>query len=171
MNTTTQMRASTSVRTQTAVHLTDLITGAFSAIIATLRASRRTLDTHWETIERGLMIWIEEGSLETVALEFGSPDAPEAIFEIPIEYRFTGHGNVEFVASRARLLRLTAKIDAVPAGTSYRMIVTHTGAYSEVPGWYATNAADRSGLSGYNLGSLGSGPTARASLNYLSKGS
>jgi hypothetical protein len=169
MNTATQMRTSTSVRTQTAVHLTDIITGAFSAIIATLRLSRETLDAHWDTIEQGLMIWIEEGSLEDVCLEFGDPNAPEAIFEIPIEYRFTGVGNVEFVASRARLVRLTAKIEEVPHGTSYRVIANHQGSHTAVPGWFATDAANRSGLSSYNLGSLGSGPNASASLNYLTR--
>jgi hypothetical protein len=169
VSTVTQMRTAVSTRTQTAVHLTDVITGAFSAIIATLGISRNNLDQNWDAIERGLMTWIDEGSLKDVCLEFGDRDDPEAIFEIPVEYRFTGVGNVDFVASRARLVRLTAKIEKVPAGTSYRVVVTHHGSYTPITGWSSTNSANRSGLSSYNLGSLGSGPDARASMNYLTR--
>jgi hypothetical protein len=62
MSTVTQMRTAVSTRTQTAVHLTDVITGAFSAIIATLGISRSYLDRNWDAIERGLMTWIDEGA-------------------------------------------------------------------------------------------------------------
>jgi hypothetical protein len=167
MSTVTVMRVSVATRTQTAVHLTDVITGAFSAIIASLGLSAGYLRRHWEVIELGLMTWIEEGSLSAVSLELGDPADPRAILEIPLAYRFTGVGNVEFVASRARLARLTAKLERVPAGTPYRVVVSHDGAHSPVDGWSSTTGANRSGLSVYNLGSLGSAPHAAASLNYL----
>ncbi len=169
MRTSTSLLTSTSTRTQTAVHLTDVITGAFSSIVATLGLSSGYLHSHWDAIERGLIAWIEEGSLKDVSLEFGDPADPDAIFEIPLEYRFTGVGNVDFVASRARLARLLAKVEAVPPGTAYRVVASHNGSHSPVDGWSATTAASRAGLSAYNLGSLGSGPDARASMNYLSR--
>ncbi len=169
MSTVTVMRASTSTRTQTAVHLTDVITGAFAHIVAHMGVSPGYLHQHWPTIELGLMTWIEEGSLSDVSLEFGDPTAPVAIFEIPLQYRFTGAGNVDFVASRARLARLMAKIEKVPAGTPYRVVVNHGGPHAEVAGWSTTSAASREGLSSYNLGSLGSGPDAAASLKHLSR--
>ncbi len=169
MSTVTVMRLSTSTRTQTAVHLTDIITGAFSHIVAHMGTSPGYIHQHWATIELGLMTWIEEGSLSDVSLEFGDPRTPVAIFEIPLQYRFTGTGDVEFVASRARLARLMAKIDKVPVGTSYRVVANHDGPHAEVAGWSTTTAADRHGLSSYNLGSLGSGPEAAASLKHLSR--
>lgn len=166
MSTVTAMRASVSTRTQTAVHLTDLITGAFSAIVASVGLSAGYLRQHWDAIELGLMTWIEEGSLSTISLEFGDPVKPLALLEIPVAYRFTGVGNVEFVASRARLARLTAKLERVPAGTPYRVVASYSGTHSPVDGWSPTTAADRSGLSVYNLGALGSGPDASVSLDY-----
>lgn len=166
MSTVTLMRTSTSTRTQTAVHLTDVITGAFSTIVSSLGLSTARLRTDWNAIERGLMTWIDEGSLKEVCLELGDPDDPLAVLEIPIAYRLTGAGDVEFVASRARLARLTAKLQSVPAGTSYRVVAFHHGAHAEVPGWGPCTGADRSGLSAYRLGSLGSGPEASASLIY-----
>lgn len=171
MSTVTVMRSSTSTRTHTAVQLADIITGAFSHIVANMGMSPAYLHQHWTTIELGLMTWIEEGSLSEVSLEFGDPSAPVAIFEIPLQYRFTGTGNVEFVASRARLARLMAKIEKVPASTPYRVVANHDGPHAEVAGWSTTTAANRDGMSSYNLGSLGSGPDAAASLKHLSRGS
>lgn len=169
MSTATTMRTSTSTRTQTAVHLTDVITGAFSHIVASLGLSAGYLQSNWNTIETGLMTWIEEGTLANVSLEFGDSTNPVAIVEIPLQYRYTGTGDAEFVANRARLARQMAKIQRIPAGTSYRVLVSHTGTHTEVLGWYTTTAASRDGLTSYNLGSLGYGPDASVSMNYLSR--
>lgn len=169
MSTATTMRTSTSTRTQTAVHLTDVITGAFSHIVASLGLSAGYLQSNWNTIETGLMTWIEEGTLTKVSLEFGDSTNPVAIVEIPLQCRYSGTGDAEFVANRARLARQMAKIQRVPAGTSYRVLVSHTGAHTDVPGWYAATAASRGGLTSYNLGSLGYGPDASLSMNYLSR--
>lgn len=169
MSTVTTMRATTAVRTRTAVHLTDVITGAFSLVVAHLGLSASYLAGNWGTIEQGLMMWIEEGTLDEVSLEFGDPADPIAVFDIPLQYRFTGTANEEYVANRARLARLAAKIERVPAGTAYRVVVSHNGLHANVPGWSATTRADRSGLTSHNLGTLGSGPEASASLNYLTR--
>lgn len=169
MSTATTMRTSTSTRTQTAVHLTDVITGAFSHILASLGLSAGYLQSHWNTIETGLMTWIEEGTLTKVSLEFGDSTTPVAIVEIPLQYRYGGTGDAEFVANRARLARQMAKIQWIPVGTSYRVVVDRSGPYTDVPGWYATTAASRDGLASYNLGSLGYGPDASLSMNYLSR--
>jgi len=169
MSTVTTMRSSTTVRTRTAVHLTDVITGAFSLIVAHLGLSTSYLTGNWEAIERGLMTWIEEGTLNGVSLEFGDPAKPIAVYDIPLQYRFSGTAEEEYVANRARLARLAAKIVKVPAGTVYRVVVSHNGPHAHVGGWGVTTRADRSGLTSHNLGTLGSGPEATASLNYLAR--
>ncbi|MDP1847624.1 MAG: hypothetical protein Q8K79_07525 [Solirubrobacteraceae bacterium] len=167
MSTSTRMRTSTSTRTQTAVYLTDVITGAFSQIVASLGLSAGHLQNNWTTIETGLMTWIEEGTLTKVSLEFGDSSNPVAIVEIPLQYRYSGTGDAEFVANRARLARQMAKIQQIPVGTNYRVVVNRSGHYTDVPGWHATTAASRDGLTSYNLGSLGYGPDASLSMNYL----
>lgn len=169
MSTATTMRTSTSTRTQTAVYLTDVITGAFSHIVASLGLSAGHLERNWNAIETGLMTWIEEGTLTQVSLEFGDRTNPVAIVEIPLQYRYSGTGDAEFVANRARMARQMAKIKQIPVGTSYRVVTSHAGAHADVPGWYSTTAASRDGLTSYNLGSLGYGPDASLSMNYLSR--
>jgi hypothetical protein len=166
MSTVSVMRASTSTRTRTAVHLTDAITGGFAFIISHLDLSTAYLSGNWDAIELGLMTWIKEGSLAEVYLEFGDANNPLAVFEVPIEYYFTGDAKEEYVANRVRLARLAAKIREVPRGTAYRVVVSHNGEHTDVSGWSPTNLADRSGLATQNLGTLGSGPDAAASLLY-----
>jgi hypothetical protein len=165
----TATRTSVATRVETAVFLTDVITGAFSAIIATLGLSSSYLDASWDVIERGLTAWIAEGSLETVHLEFGPSDRPLARFEIPLDYSYSGEGNAEFVTNRARLARLMAKIEYLPAGTNYRVVVSYNGPHSSVTGWSHTTLSSGEGMSSYSLGGLGRGPGAAASLRYLSR--
>jgi hypothetical protein len=151
-------------RAQTAVHLTDVVTGTLSSILAHMGLSSAYLDRHWDTIEQGLRYWIEEGSLLDVRLEIGDSSIPDAVFEMPIEYRLSGAGDVEFVTSQARQNRLLAKLSSVPAGSSYRVVVSHSTGFTPLSDWSNTSAADTSGLVSYSLGDLGSGPDARASL-------
>lgn len=159
----------TATRTQTAVHLTDAIMGTFSTVLAHLGLADSYLAQHWQTVEGGLTTWIEEGTLADVRLEIGTRDDPDAVFEVPIKYRFTGEGDREFVTSQARLTRALAKYESVPGGSSYRVVVSHTGAHRHVDGWAPTTAADTSRLSSFRVGSLASGPDASASMAYLSR--
>ena len=165
----TSVGTRTTTRTQTATHLSDAILGSFSSILARLGLSDSYLARHWSTIENGLTTWIEEGSLDEARLEIGSPTDPDAVFNVPIEYRYTGEGNIEFVTSQARLARAMAKLTAVPARTEYRVVVTHRCQHTEVSGWSETTAANTSGLSAYRLGGLAAGPDASASMTYLSR--
>ena len=158
-------------RVKTAVHLTDAIMGTFQNIVASLGLSSGYLQNHWDVIERGLKAWIAEGSLDEVRLEFGSESDPEVIFVIPLSYEVTGDGDVTFVTSQARLARMMAKLETVPAGTSYRLVVSHNGSYQWVDGWQNSSFADTSALtSSYAMGNVASGPDASASINYLSRG-
>lgn len=156
----------TDIRVRTAVHLTDAIIGTFENILAHLGLSSSYLTSNWTTIEKGLKTWIAESSLKEVSLECGDLDDPEAVFDVPLSYTMTGSGDIEFVTSQARLTRALAKLSTVPAGTKYRIVVSHHGTHTPVDGWEKTTAADTSGLSSYRLGSVASGPGASASIIY-----
>ncbi len=168
MSTTVGTHVGTNVRT--AVHLTDAVMGTFQDILAHFGLSAGYLNQHWTVIEDGLTTWIAEGSLEDVRLECGDPSDPDAIFRVPLSYRVSGAGDITFVTSQARLARALAKYETVPADATYRVVVSHRWSHTHVDGWSSTTAADTSGMSSYNLGGLGSGPDASASLMYFSKG-
>jgi hypothetical protein len=161
----------TNTRVRTAVHLTDAIIGTFQNIVASLGLAPDYVQTRWDTIERGLTTWITEGSLDEVSFEFGPQAHPDAVFVVPLSYTVSGDGDVSFVTNQARLARLMAKVESVPPGTSYRMVVSHKGSYASVDGWKDTTAADTSALvSSFAMGNIASGPDASASLNYLTRG-
>jgi hypothetical protein len=59
-----------------------------------------------------------------------------------------------------------AKIESLPAGTSYRVVASYNGSHTPVTGWSSTTLSSGEGMSSY---SLGGGPGA-ASLRYLTRG-
>jgi hypothetical protein len=158
-----------STRVRTAVYLTDAIMGTFETILARFGLSPMYLKMHWSNIEDGLVTWITEGSLKSVQLECGDPDNPHAVFQVPLDYTTTGDGDIAFVTSQARITRAMAKFSTIPRGVDYRIVVEHHGSHTPVDGWTSTTTADTSNLAKYSLGSVASGPDARATLNYFGR--
>jgi hypothetical protein len=129
------------------------------------------LSLHWKTIERGLRTWIAEGSLDDVRLECGDTGDPDAVFQVPLSYRLNGDGDIAFVGSQAPLTRALAKLESVPNGRAYRVVVTFDGDHTHIDGWSPTNSASTNGVSSYAFGGLGAGPDAMASLTHFSRAS
>lgn len=155
-------------RTHTATHLTDVILGAIADILGDLRVNVERLERDWVQNENAIKAWIEEGVLDTVVLECHQPSGTVApVMEFPVSYSTSGAGDPEFTASRARLARFRAKLDRVPAGTSYRLFCTFIGPYSTQIGWGPGHRASTDGLRGITFGTVGSAPHASAGMRYL----
>jgi len=163
----TYTSTSTTTRTHTATYLTDVIMGAIADLLADLRIDLTTLYRDWAQDENAISAWILEGSLEEVVLECHQPGGIVApIIEFPVSYKATGAGDAEFTASRARFARFRAKLDSVPAGTTYRLFCIFNGPHSSQPGWSPGTRASTQGLRSINYGTLGSAPDASASMHY-----
>jgi hypothetical protein len=155
-------------RTHTATYLTEVILGTISDILADLGINMARLHCDWEQNENAIKAWIDEGSLDTVALECHQPSGTVApVIEFPVTYATSGAGDAEFTASRARLARFRAKLDRVPSGTTYRLFCTFNGPRTEQPGWRSGQRASTDGLRGITFGTLGSAPHASAGMRYL----
>lgn len=158
----------TYTRVHTAIHLTDVIMGAISDILADLGIDTSRLARDWNITENAIMAWIAEGSLECVVLECHRPGgAVDPVIEFPVQYQLSGSGDAEFVASRARLARFRAKVSTVPVGTTYKLFCTHSGVRTPQPGWGPGTRASTAGLRSTSFGTLGRGPHGAASLRYL----
>lgn len=154
-------------RVHTATHLTDVILGAIGDILADLRIRVGPLNDRWEIYENAIKAWISEGSLAAVVLECQPPTGPaKPVIEFPVTYTATGTGDAEFTASRARMARFLAKLDQVPAGTTFRVVCTYNGPATDQPGWSATTRASTTGLQSLTFGTIGSAPHASASMRY-----
>jgi hypothetical protein len=166
MSTTTN--AFTYTRVHTAIHLTDVIMGTISDILADLGVDTSRLARDWSITENAIVAWIAEGSLDRVVLECRRPGGVvDPIIEFPVQYQVSGSGDAEFVASRARLARFRAKLDTVPVGTNYQLFCTFAGIRTPQPGWGQGTRASTAGLRSTSFGTLGRGPHAAASLHYL----
>src|ERR1700688_1044887 len=112
----------------TATHLADVILGSIADILGTLGIDATRVFADWDTDQRAISAWIEEGSLSSVALECHQPGGAVApIFEFPVSYSGTGEGDRKFTADRAALARYLAKLKNVPRGTAYRLFCSYNG--------------------------------------------
>jgi len=154
-------------RTHTATHLTDIILGTITDILADLGINMDRLHRDWMQNENAIKAWIEEGSLDTVVLECHQPSGVVVpVIEFPVSYTTSGDGNADFTASRARLARFLAKLDRVPVGTTYKLLCTYNGPFSDQPGWGPGQRAGINGLRGITFGTLGSAPHASTGMRY-----
>lgn len=154
-------------RTHTATHLTDVILGAITDILADLGINMERLHRDWVQNENAIKAWIEEGSLDTVVLECHQPSgAVVPVIEFPVSYTTSGAGDAEFTASRARLARFRAKLDRVPPGTIYKLVCTYNWPCSDQPGWGPGQRASTDGLRSITFGTLGSAPHASTGMRY-----
>jgi len=166
----TYTSVSTYTRTHTATHLADVILGSIADILGTLGIDPTRVFADWDTDQRAMAAWIEEGSLASVALECHQPGGTVApIFEFPVSYTGTGEGDRKFTADRAALAKYLAKLQIVPRGTVYRIFCTYNGYHSDQQGWGPGTMASVSGMRSYSFGTLAAGPHANASLRYFTK--
>jgi len=155
-------------RTHTATHLTDLILGTITDILAELDINMDRLHRDWVQNENAIKAWVEEGSLDTVVLECHQPSGAVApVIEFPVSYTASGAGNTEFTASRARAARFRAKFDRIPSGTTYKLFCTFNGSHTAQPGWGPGTRANTDGLCGITFGTLSSAPHASAGMRYF----
>jgi hypothetical protein len=166
----TYTSVSTYTRTHTATHLADVILGSIADILGTLGIDVTRVFADWDTDQRAISAWIEEGTLASVALECHQPGGAVApIFEFPVSYVGTGEGDRKFTADRAALARYLAKLQTVPTGTVYRLFCNYNGSHSNQAGWGTGTRASLSGMRSYSFGTLAAGPHASTGLRYFTK--
>jgi hypothetical protein len=164
----TSTSTSTYTRTNTAVHLTDVVMGAIADILAQLRIDLTTLYRDWTQDENAIRTWIEEGSLNEVVLQCHQPNGMVTpVIEFPVSYKASGIGDAAFTADRASLARYRAKLSTVPAGTTYTILCTFRGRHTTMPGWSPTTRASTVGLQSVRFGTLASAPHASLDMRYL----
>lgn len=166
----TATAAAAYTRTHTATHLADVILGSIADILGTLGLDPTSLFADWNTDQHAISNWINEGSIACVALECHRPNGTVSpIFEFPVSYTASGEGNRRFTADRAALARYLAKLQSVPAGTTYRLFCSFRGPHSPQEGWTAGRRASTSGMQLHSFGTLATGPHGRAGLRYFRK--
>lgn len=164
----TRTSTTTHTRTHTATFLSELVMGTMGDILAELGIDLTRLYRDWTQDQSAIQAWIEEGSLAMVVLECHRPDGSvKPIFEFPISYEPGRGADKAFVESRASLARYRAKLDSVPAGTTFTLFCSYNGPHSEQDGWSPGKRSSTAGLDALSFGTLGHGPHAGVSMRYL----
>jgi hypothetical protein len=168
MSTSTSTSTTTHTRTETAVYLTDVVMGTIADILSDLRVDLTSLYRDWKQDEAAIAAWVKEGSLDRVVLEFHQPNGTVSpVVEFPFVYRTSGVGDAGFTADRAAFARYRAKLDRVPAGTTFCLICSFNGPHSDQPGWGPATRASTDGLRSLRFGTLGGAPHASVGMRYL----
>lgn len=142
--------------------------GTIADILADLRIDLTRLYRDWTQDESAIATWIEEGSLQEVVLECHQPNGTVTpVLEFPVAYLNSGVGDAAFTSDRAALARYRAKLDRVPAGTTFTLLCSFSGPHSDQPGWGPGTRASVAGLRSSRFGTLGSAPHASVGMRYL----
>ena len=162
--TSTSVGVHSTTRTHTANHLSDVIMSSISDILATLKINASRFYQDWAQDFTAISNWIEEGTLKAVALECHRPDGTvKPVFDFEVTYAAGGVGDRTFTADNASLLKYLAKLEHVPAGTTYRLFCSFNSVWrSDQVGWSVGNKASTSGLRSRTVGTLAGGPDATA---------
>ena len=155
-----------STRTHTANYLSGEILGAFSDILAHLGLSGQAFGEQWPSTEQALLVWIEEGSLESVRLECVASTGAKAFFEVTVKYDSSGTGEWQFVSQQLALARCRVKFESMPRTSTYRLLVWTKPWRTHISGWTETTAGSTDGMVARNFGTLASAPHASTSLRY-----
>lgn len=159
---------STFTRTHTANFLSDLILGTIGDILAALGISATRLYRNWQQDQSAIKAWIEEGSLSMVIVECHQPGGRVSpIIEFPVVYDSYAIGDAHFTEDHAAIARFRAKLEYVPAGTSYRILCSYYQTPSSQPGWESATRASTDGLRATSMGTIGAAPHAATSMRYL----
>lgn len=165
----TSTYVTTYTRTHTATWLADLILGTVADICAALGIDTSSLYSDWVQDFAAIKAWIEEGSLALVVLECHQPGGTVSpVVEFPVVYSSDVIGDAHFTAHSASIGRFYAKLQGVPAGTTYKLFCSFAGRpHTPQPGWGAGNRASTDGLRSTSLGTIGNAPHASASMRIL----
>jgi hypothetical protein len=126
------------VLTHSIVFLSDNLRNGLRDIIRENGLSPAKLVQDWETIERGIRIWLESGHLENVVIEFFKPGASAATarWEFPITY--TGSGVEDDMWMDKNYLRqLIAKSKRPTSDCTYRVVLRTSSGAPHVEGFSA----------------------------------
>jgi hypothetical protein len=120
--------------------------------------------TGW--VDRAARIWLEDGDLLTVIIEFYKPGASIASARWDFAIRYDGNGVDEMWVDRAFFEGSLAKVVAPPAGCIYRVLLEKRLGARRVPGVGDTEALSLNGLVARETGTVIATPDIMASAVY-----
>ena len=152
------------------VYIATTLMGACLRIVVARKLTTEYLNQNRETIERGLLVWLAEGSLTRIHLEVYRPGGAEAVER----WRFCvlhddAVDSVPTAPPAQQLADLCAVLRALPADAQYRVVVERSEGATTVPGWAPTKLLPMTQPEHAHIGAWGY-EDARVALTYQKPG-
>jgi hypothetical protein len=118
------------------VFLSDNLRNTLREVIRENGISPQKLMQDWETIECGILTWLQSGDLNNIVVEFFKPGASvaSARWEFPIGYAGSGVDD-DMWLDRAYLRQLIAKSARPTTDCTYRIILCTDATAPNIPGF------------------------------------
>jgi hypothetical protein len=144
----------TFTRTHTAIFVADHMRNLLSRIIQRAGLDPVALADDWQVLGNAVRIWLEDGDLEMVTIEFFLPGSDRAERRWDFEVSYAGSGaDDEMWVDTDHLRRTIEKAGIPPAGCIYRVILkTRPGRRREAPGMTNSSYKSTEGLVGRSTG-------------------
>jgi len=139
--------------THSVTYVTDNILRSLQDIVKLSGLNPSQISDDWNTLERGIKVWIDSHHLETIVLEVYNPKRDDLIgrWDIDISYDWKGD-NGRFWVDTDQIRAAIKKAGVWPSESKYRVVCcTKTGA-ADVSGWSSTSLRSTSGMIRQSLG-------------------
>ena len=138
--------------THSVTYVTDNILRSLKLIILHSGLSPEKLTADWETLEKGIKIWLQGKYLEEVHLEVFDPRNSKLIrrWDFEIRYGFTGDGG--FWVDTDDIRYHIQKAGVWPSRCDYQVVVSNKPGRPDVLGWAKTSLRSTDGLIKQSIG-------------------
>jgi hypothetical protein len=123
-------------RTHSIVFLSDNLRNTLREVVRENGLDPHKLMQDWQTIERGIRVWLEDGDLNNIVIEFFKPGSSTsaARWEFPIGYNGSGVKD-DLWLDKSYLRQLIAKSARPTTDCTYRILLCTAPGAKSVPGF------------------------------------
>jgi len=142
-------------RTQSIVFMVDTMRNVLREVIRESGISPGKLVDDWDAIGRGMRVWMEDGHLQKVVIEFfpAGSSAVSARWDFPITY--TGSGvDDDMWLDKSYLRQIISKAARPSTSDSYRVMLVVSEGARDVPGFATKPFLSTANLSSYSAGTV-----------------
>jgi hypothetical protein len=142
-------------QTHSIVFLSDNLRNTLREVIRENGLDPSKLMQDWETIERGIRVWLQDGDLNNIVIEFFKPgvSAVSARWEFPIGYSGSGVDD-DMWLDKYYLRQLIAKSARPRSDCTYRIILCTSPGRRDVAGFTSCDFLSTSQLAARQAGTV-----------------
>lgn len=154
-------------RAHTSTYVADHMRNILRDIVRYMGLNPADLLNDWETLGLGIRSWLRSGDLISIIIEFCRPGQSEADGRLDFPVRYDGSGvDDDLWVDKTHLIRSLARLDKVPSGCLYRVVLVASPGAPDIPGLFDTTLRSTGDLVRRGAGTLVATPDVVAGMTY-----